>query len=121
VFRPQCGARRLLYLAIAFGVLPVLVPLAVGALEPLANRRRVGVFTATGVVVAVVLMYAVVRGPVEASIEGHHIAHRLDLWHGGIIVTLYVVATCGSMLVRSTTMSGGSAPPTSSLPASSHG
>ena len=29
------------YLAIAFGVLPVLVPVAVGALEPLANRRRV--------------------------------------------------------------------------------
>jgi hypothetical protein len=88
-----------LYLAIAFGVLPILVPLAVGALEPLANRRRIGVFTGTGVVVAAVLMYAVVRGPVEATIEGHHIAYRVDLWHGGIIVTLHLVATCGSMLV----------------------
>jgi len=29
------------YLAIAFGVLPVLVPIAVGALEPAANRPRV--------------------------------------------------------------------------------
>ncbi len=40
------------YLAIAFGVLPVLVPVAVGALEPLTNRRRVAVFTAIGVTVA---------------------------------------------------------------------
>ena len=87
------------YLAIAFGVLPVLVPVAVGALEPLTNRRRVAVFTAIGVTVAIVLMYAVVRGPITATIEGHHIAYRVDLWHGGLIVLLYVVATCGSMLV----------------------
>ncbi len=87
------------YLAIAFGVLPVLVPVAVGALEPLANRRRVAVFTAIGVTVAIVLMYAVMRGPITATIEGHHIAYDVDLWHGGLIVLLYVVATCGTMLV----------------------
>jgi hypothetical protein len=86
------------YLAIAFGVLPVLVPIAVGALEPAANRPRVAVFTAVGLVVSVVLMYAVVRGPVDASIKGHHIAYQVDLWHGGFIVALYVVATCGSLL-----------------------
>ncbi|RPI08379.1 MAG: hypothetical protein EHM63_06355 [Actinobacteria bacterium] len=87
------------YLAIAFGVLPVLVPVAVGALEPLANRRRVAVFTAIGVTVAIVLMYAVIRGPIIATIEGHHIAYSVGLWHGGLLVFLYVVATCGSMLV----------------------
>ena len=87
------------YLAIAFGVLPVLVPVAVGALEPLTNRRRVAVFTAIGVTVASVLMYAVIRGPITATIEGHHIAYSVGLWHGGLIVFLYVVATCGSMLV----------------------
>ena len=58
------------YLAIAFGVLPVLVPVAVGALEPLANRRRVAVFTAIGVAVAIVLMYAVTRGPITATMKG---------------------------------------------------
>lgn len=87
-----------IYLAIAFGVLPVLVPVAVGALEPATNRRRVAAFTATGVGVAVALMYAVVRGPVEATIQGHHIAYRIELWRGGIIVALYVLATCGSLL-----------------------
>jgi hypothetical protein len=88
-----------LYLAIAFGVLPVLVPVAVGALEPTANRNRVRVLLVIGTGVAVVLMYAVVRGPVEASIEGRHIDYHVNLWHGGVIVAFYVAATCGSLLV----------------------
>jgi hypothetical protein len=86
------------YLAIAFGLLPVLVPIAVGALESVRNRGRVIVFTGIGAVVAGVLMYAVVRGPVGAKIEGRHIAYDVDLWQGGIIVALYVLATCGSLL-----------------------
>ena len=89
------------YLVIAFAIVPVLVPVAVGALEPVAHRRRTFIFTAIGAVVAGVLMYAVVRGPVEAVIEGHHIAYAVDLWHGGLVVGLYVIATCGSLLVSS--------------------
>jgi hypothetical protein len=88
-----------LYLAIAFGVLPVLVPIAVGALEPLKNQRRVRWFTALGTVVAIILMYSVVRGPIEATLHDHYIAYHVDLWHGGTIVLFYVIATCGSMLV----------------------
>jgi hypothetical protein len=87
------------YLAIAFGVLPVLVPIAVGALEPAARRRRTQVLTVVGVVVASALMYAVVRGPITATIEGHHVSYDADLWHGDFLAGLYVVATCGSMLV----------------------
>jgi hypothetical protein len=88
-----------LYLAIAFGVVPVLVPLAVGTLEPRANRRRVVVLTTIGITVAVALMASVIRGPIVARVEGHHIDYRVDLWHGGVIVLLYVVATCGSLLL----------------------
>jgi len=88
-----------LYLAIAFGVLPVLVPVAVGALEPAANQPRMRVFTLIGAGVSASLMYAVVRGPVMARIQGHHIDYRVDLWHDGVLVLLYVVATCGSLLV----------------------
>jgi hypothetical protein len=87
-----------LYLAIAFAVVPVLVPLAVRALEPAPNQRRIAAFAVLGAIVAVVLMHAVVRGPVDASIEGHHIAYHVELWHGGDVVGLYVVATCGSLL-----------------------
>ena len=87
-----------LYLVIAFSVLPLLVPVAVGALEPVTRRRQVAIFTAVGAVVSTVLTYAIVRGPVDATIEGHHIRYEVDLWHGGLIVGLYLLATCGSLL-----------------------
>ena len=87
-----------LYLVIAFSVLPVLVPVAVGALEPVTRRRQVAIFTAVGALVSTVLTYAIVRGPIDATIEGHHIRYEVDLWHGGLIVGLYLVATCGSLL-----------------------
>jgi hypothetical protein len=87
------------YLLIAFGVLPILVPAAVGALEPASNRRRLAAFTALGMAVSAVLVHAIVRGPVVAVIDGHHISYRVDLWRGGLIVACYVVATCGALLV----------------------
>jgi len=87
-----------LYLAIAFGVLPVLVPVAVEALEQAPRRPRMTVFVALGAVVAAVLMYGIVRGPIDARIEGHHIAYVVDLWHGGFVTALYVIATCGALL-----------------------
>jgi len=36
---------------------------------------------------------------VPSSPGGHHIAYAVDLWHGGIVTALYVVATCGALLV----------------------
>lgn len=90
-----------LYLAVAFGVVPVLVPFAVAALEPEEHRAHARSFVLLGALVAAVLMYAVVRGPVEARLEGHHIAYSVGLWHGGVVVALYVVATTGSMLMSS--------------------
>jgi hypothetical protein len=92
-------AAEWLYLVIAFGVLPVLVPVAVAALEPVAHRSRTAAFVALGVAVAAYLTYAVVRGPISAEINGHHVAYDVDLWHGETVVALYVVATCGSLLV----------------------
>lgn len=88
-----------LYLAIAFGVLPVLVPVAVDALEPVAHRRRMGIFVGIGALVAVDLMYEVVRGPIDATIRVHYIAYDVDLGHGEGLAVLYVLATCGSMLL----------------------
>lgn len=91
-------AAEWLYLAIAFGVIPILVPVAVGALAKPAHRLRTGVFLTVGVIVSLDLMFALVRGPVDASISGHCIAYDVNLWHGGTVVALYVLATCGSLL-----------------------
>jgi len=87
-----------LYLAIAFGVLPILVPVAVGALDPVVHRLRTGMFLAVGIAVAVALMNAMVRGPIVATINGHYVSYHVGLWHGGTLVVLYVLATCGSLL-----------------------
>lgn len=85
------------YLAIAFGIVPALVPIAVVLLEPV--RRWWGVvLVAIGAGVAVLLMFGMLRGSVGAIIEGHHIAYRADLWRGDELTVLYVVATCGSLL-----------------------
>lgn len=86
------------YLILAFGVLPVLVPAAVGALEPRPVGRRMVVFIVLGAAVACVLLYSVLRGPVVTTIQGHHISYEVDLYRGGILVALYVMATCGSLL-----------------------
>lgn len=90
-----------LYLFIAFTVLPTLVPVAISALEPAPRRARLWWFTSVGVFVSVVLTWAVVRGPVTAEIDGHHISYAVDLWSGVGVVALYVLATCGPMVASS--------------------
>lgn len=87
-----------LYLIIAFGVVPILVPFAVEALEPKTNRLRFGLFTAIGVGVATYLLWAMARGPIDARIVGRHISYDVQLSYGFVVVGLYLVATCGSLL-----------------------
>ena len=90
------------YLLFAFGALPVVVPLAVLSLESDPVRRRVlMVVSAIGSAVSVVLLLAMVRGPMDARIAGNHIAYEIDISHGGQVVFLYVVATCGAILLSS--------------------
>jgi len=87
------------YLAIAFVVLPVFVPLAVFMLEPTVHRRRRMVpFVALGGVVSTVLLVAMLSGPVSAALHPWHLSYSIDLHHGGLVVGLYVVAICGALL-----------------------
>jgi len=96
LWRPLAG----LYLLVAFGLLPVLVPLAVAALEPPPHRRRMTVFGTIGLVVAVLLTYPL-RGPISADIEGRHISYAINAWYARPVVGVYVVATCGALLASS--------------------
>jgi len=86
------------YLVIAFVVIPVFVPLTVGSLE--SGRRRLSslLFVVLGAVVATTLAHAMWRGPVSATIEDRHIRYGVHLAQGGLVVAIYVAATCGSML-----------------------
>jgi hypothetical protein len=88
-----------IYLLIAFVVLPVFVPVAVLLIEPSERRRRRMLpFVAVGSIVSVVLLAAMVRGPVGATERTYHIAYSVNLGHGGIVVALYVAAICGALL-----------------------
>lgn len=91
-----------IYLLVAFGVLPVFVPLVMAIVEPRPTRRWLVVpFGAVGAVVSAVLVEAVVHGPVTAHLERYHVAYGTGLGSGTVIVSAYLVATCGSLLVSS--------------------
>lgn len=90
------------YLLFAFGVLPAYVPAVIARLEPDPVRARAMRHLALiGAAVSLVLVAAMVRGPVEASIGGRYIAYEITLSHGGLIVAAYVAATCGALLASS--------------------
>jgi hypothetical protein len=88
-----------IYLIIAFVVLPVFVPVAVCALEPTARRRwNMAPFIAIGSGVSVVLLTAMLRGPIDATEKPYHLAYSANLSHGTVIIAFYVVAVCGALL-----------------------
>jgi hypothetical protein len=90
------------YLLLAFGVLPLFVPVAIALLEPDAARMRAMRHLAVmGGAVSLVLVATMVRGPVEATIGGRYIAYEIGLSHGGLVVAAYVAATCGALLMSS--------------------
>jgi len=87
------------YLLIALVVVPVLVPLAVLMLEPTQGRRMlIAPFVVLGVAVAVDLLVTMLHGPVTVRLGSYHLAYSIGLRHGVLVVGLYVLATCGSML-----------------------
>ena len=90
------------YLLIAFVLLPVFVPVAVLLNEPSLRRRLAMVpLAALGVAVSTDLAVAMVRGPLDVSLRPHHLAYSLVLDHAGIVIVLYVVAVCLTLLLSS--------------------
>lgn len=91
-----------LYLAIAFGIIPWAVPHAVRQLESDQKRRALmSPLLGLGIVVAVVLMFAIVTAPIVVVDGGNHLDYSASLGFGGLITVLYVVATCGALLLSS--------------------
>jgi hypothetical protein len=88
------------YLLIAFVVLPVFIPVAVIVLEPTRRRKlMMAPFALIGAVIAVVLLTAMIRGPVGVRLAPYHLSYSLRLSDGLFIIACYVVAVCGSLLV----------------------
>jgi hypothetical protein len=91
-----------LYLLIAFGLIPWLVPYAVRRLEVDDARRRVMYWlTGLGVVVATALTVPIILSPTSVSDGGYHLIYSTSLVLGGFIAVLYVVAACGALVLSS--------------------
>lgn len=96
------GRAAWLYLAIAFGIIPWIVPLAVHRFEE-DQRRRVWMrrLTWLGAAVAVGLTLPILLEPVAVFDAGSHIVYSPHLVQGGLLTFLYVVATCGALVLSS--------------------
>ena len=89
-------------LVVAPGVLPVLVPLAVRAVEPDEARRRSMAWLATaGGVLAAVYVAALLHGPVDVHIVANHLAYRLGIEDGGLLAGVYAVVACAPPMLSS--------------------
>ena len=90
------------YLAYAWVLLPVLVPVAVWLAEPRATRRRwLGMLTVAGAVVACYLGASMATNHLTATIAGHTIKYGGAGAHADTFTVLYVIATCGAFLMSS--------------------
>ncbi|MBC9732235.1 hypothetical protein IBJ60_03290 [Nocardioides sp. zg-578] len=88
-------AAAMVYVLVAFPLLPFLVPLAVLLLEPQGLRQRVAPFVVLGAVVAAYLLYAVLDGPLLVREEPHALVYDVDLTFGPMWAVLYIVAVIG--------------------------
>jgi hypothetical protein len=90
------------YLAFALGVLPVLVPVAILAIEPDGRRRRwLMPFVGLGAGVAALYLAGVITGPVSAGINGCCLSYNGGPGHTPLLGVLYVVVTCFPSLFSS--------------------
>lgn len=88
------------YLVVALTVVPVLVPVAILRIERSPVRRRLVAATAVlGAVVATILLETMIRNGVVARQGWLHVGYSIGLRHGLIVIGLYVVATCGALLL----------------------
>ncbi len=101
VSEPATHVAIYVFLAFAF-LLPFLVPLALFGVETVRGRRRwMLALLAMGAVTSALLLVDIVRSPVGASIDGSHIAYVSGGSDALLLGVLYVLATCGALLVAS--------------------
>lgn len=94
-------AAAFVYLGIAF-VLPVLVPVAVRAIETDEDRRRVMAgFAVLGGFVSLILLAALVRNGPSPVPEDLYVSYSVGVSNGVLLTVAYVVATCGAFLAAS--------------------
>jgi hypothetical protein len=91
-----------LFMLYAQGVLPLLMPLAVLLMEPPGRRRNaIVVLTCVGALVCAWMIYGLLSFESHCHIEQNSIAYRNSLTGNFAVSLLYILATCGALLLSS--------------------
>ncbi|MDV5142959.1 DUF6629 family protein [Streptomyces sp. SBC-4] len=93
------GPATLAWAVIALPLLPVWVPAGVLTAASPADRRRLLVPLAVGLVTAAVLAYQLATRPVAAEIRGHTLGYVVDLPYAAPLLAGYLLATVGALLL----------------------
>jgi len=89
-----------LFMIYAQGILPLLMPVAVLLMEPAGWRRRAILGLAgIGAVACVWDLVGLIAYPSQTFIQCHSIAYRNPLTGNLLISYLYILATCGALLL----------------------
>jgi hypothetical protein len=91
------------YLLYAQVLLPMLLPLSVLLLERVPWRRwaLAGLLLA-GAGVAAVLLHALLVGEIDVQVSGSSLDYGIDAPYAGQLAVVYVLATCGPLLLSAT-------------------
>ena len=91
------GAAFMLY---AQGLLPFLLPLSVMLFEPdMKSRRRMIPFLVIGTLTALYILWALIAYPTQIYVKANSIVYINAGTNNIFVAILYVVATCGSLLL----------------------
>ena len=89
-----------LFTIYAQGILPLLMPVAVLLMEPAGWRRRaILVLTGIGAVACVWDVVGLIAYPSHTFAQCHSIAYRNPLTGNLVISCLYILATCGALML----------------------
>lgn len=89
-----------LFMLYAQGILPFLMPAAVALMEPAGLRRRAILgLTGIGALVGAWDLVGLIAYPSQIFIEHHSIAYRNPLTGNFLISCMYILATCGALLL----------------------
>jgi hypothetical protein len=93
------GPATVAWAVIALPLLAVWVPTGVLCAAPPSARTRLVLLLAVGVATAALLARGLATGPVTAEIRGHTVGYTVALSHPVLLVTGYLLATVGSLLL----------------------
>jgi hypothetical protein len=89
----------ILWIVIAYPLLPAFVPLAVLATAGRGARLRQLPFTVIGLVTCAALAYDIASGPVSAEAVGHTMRYGVHVPYDDALVAAYLIAAIGALLV----------------------